>query len=93
MKSLGSDIAITASDIVIMDDNISSVSTAIKIAKKTMKVVIWNIILSILIKVIVMVLAMVIFVPMFVAIIADVGVCLIAILNTLTIRFTKTNKK
>ena len=48
MKSLGSDIAIQASDIVIMDDKISSINKAIKISKKTMKTVITNIIMSIL---------------------------------------------
>lgn len=89
MKSLGSDIAINASDIVIMDDKISSVNKAIRIAKKTMKVVKTNIVLSILLKVLVMILAIFIKVPMFVAIIADVGVCLLAIFNSLTIMYGK----
>lgn len=89
MKSLGSDIAINASDVVIMDDKVSSINKAIKIANKTMKVVKTNIILSIALKVLVMVLALIIKLPMFVAIIADVGVCLLAILNSLTIMYGK----
>ena len=89
MKSLGSDIAINASDVVIMDDKVSSINKAIKIANKTMKVVKTNIILSISLKVLVMILALIIRVPMFVAIIADVGVCLLAILNSLTIMYGK----
>ena len=89
MKSLGSDIALNASDVVIMDDKVSSINKAIKIAKKTMKVVKTNIILSISLKVLVMILALIIRLPMFVAIIADVGVCLLAILNSLTIMYGK----
>lgn len=89
MKSLGSDIAITASDMVIMDDKISSINKAIKISKKTMKTVIINIVMSIFIKVAVMVLTMIFTLPMWVAIIADVGVCLLAILNSLTIMYGK----
>ncbi len=91
MKSLGSDIAVTASDVVIMDDKISSVNNAISISKKTMKIVIENIIFSIFVKVLVMVLAMFIYLPMWVAIIADVGVCILAILNSLRIMYGKNN--
>ena len=61
----------------------------IKIANKTMRVVKTNIILSIALKVLVMILALIIKLPMFVAIIADVGVCLLAILNSLTIMYGK----
>ena len=89
MKSLGSDIAIQASDIVIMDDKISSINKAIKIAKKTMRIVKENIFLSLFIKIAIMVLAIVIRLPMFIAIIGDVGVCLLAIVNSLRITNTK----
>ena len=89
MKSIGSDIAINASDIVLMDDNLSSINKVIKISKKTMGIVKTNIIGSIAIKVIVMILAFIINVPMFVAILADVGVCLLAILNSLRIMYGK----
>ena len=89
MKSLGSDIAVSASDIVLMDDSISSIRKVMNISRKTMKVVKQNIVFSIAIKVLVMILAMIINVPMFIAIIADVGVCLLAILNSLRIMYGK----
>lgn len=89
MKSLGSDIAIEASDVVIMDDKISSVNKLLKTSKKTMKIVYENIILSIVTKFLVMILAIFIKIPMFVAIIADVGVCLLAIANSLRIMYGK----
>ena len=89
MRSLGSDIAIESSDIVIMNDDISNVNKAIKISKKTMKTVIINIIFSVFVKVLIMVLAMFIKLPIWLAIIGDVGVCLIAILNSLTIMYGK----
>lgn len=89
MKSLGADLAISASDIVIMDDKISSVHKAIKLSKKTMKIVKENIIISILIKLLIMILAIIVKIPMFVAIIGDVGVCLLAICNSLRIMYGK----
>ena len=89
MRSLGSDIAITASDIVIMDDKVSNVKKAIDISKKTTKTIVFNIVISITIKVLVMILAMIIKLPIWVAIIADVGVCLLTILNSLTIMYGK----
>ena len=92
MKSLGSDIAISASDIVLLDDNISNVRKAINISKKTMNVVKSNIVLSIFVKVLVMILAMIIKLPIWIAIIADVGVCMLAILNSLTIFYGKYRK-
>ena len=92
MKSIGSDIAINASDIVLMEDSLTQVEKVIKISHKTMNIVKQNIIGSIAIKVIVMILAMFIKIPMFVAIIADVGVCLLAILNSLRIMYGKINK-
>ena len=89
IKSLGSDIAVSASDVVLMDDSISSIRKVMNISNKTMRIVKQNIIFSILIKVLVMVLAMIINVPMWLAIIADVGVCLLAVLNSLRIMYGK----
>lgn len=89
MKSLSDDITLSASDIVIMDDKVFNIVKAIKISNKTMKIVKQNIIFSISIKILVMVLAMIINIPMFVAIIADVGVCLLAICNSLRIMYRK----
>ena len=89
MKSIGSDVAINASDIVLMNDNLESVTKAIKISKKTKNIVIQNIIFSLVVKIVVMLLAIFVGVPMYVAIIADVGVALIAVLNALRIMYTK----
>lgn len=84
MGALGSDAAIEASDIVIMDDRLTKLSTAIKIAKKTMRIVRQNIVFAIGIKVAVMVLsALHITNNMWLAIFADVGVAVLAILNAL----------
>ena len=84
MGALGSDIATEKSDVIITDDDISKVATAMKIAKRTKKVVIANIVISIAIKVIVAVLSIVVpNFPMFFAVLADVGVMLFAILNAL----------
>lgn len=89
MRSIGSDIAINASDIVLMDDKLESVAKAIKISKKTKSVVIQNIVFSLFVKVLVMVLAIVLEVPMYLAIIADVGVAMVAVLNALRIMYSK----
>ena len=89
MNSIGSDIAISASDIVLMDDNLESIITAIKIAKKTKNIVITNIVFSLVVKVLVMFIAICFNIPMSIAIIADVGVALIAIANALRIMYGK----
>lgn len=89
MKSIGSDVAINASDIVLMNDDLESVLKAIKISNKTKNVVIQNIVFSLLVKVIVMALAIFVGVPMYVAIIADVGVAMLAVLNALRIMYAK----
>ncbi len=83
MGGLGSDAAIESSDIVIMDDNPLKIVDAIKIAKKTRIVVIQNIVFALLVKIIVMTLVALEFVSMWIAIFADVGVALIAILNSI----------
>lgn len=95
MGSLGSDAAIEVADIVLMTDDITKLSTAMKIAKKTRKIVIQNIILALVVKFAVLTLALIepfisttIFSFMldfliYEAIFADVGVSLIAILNSL----------
>lgn len=89
MKSIGSDVAIEASDIVLMDDDLYSIPKAIKISKKTKRIVIQNIIFSLTVKFLVMLMAIILSVPMYLAIIADVGVALIAILNSLRILYGK----
>lgn len=83
MGSMGSDAAIEASDIVIMNDDLSKISKARGIAKRTSKIVWENIIFALLVKVLVLVLAGFGIVNMWVAVFADVGVSLIAILNAM----------
>ena len=83
MGSLGSDAAIEASDIVIMDDNIAKIPLAIKIAKSTNKIAKENIGISLGIKIAVLVLGALGIANMWLAIFADVGVCVLATLNAI----------
>lgn len=83
MGVMGSDSAIEAADIVIMDDNIENVALAIKLAKKTMINVKQNIAFSIAVKVAILGLCACGFVNMWLAVFGDVGVCLLTILNSI----------
>lgn len=83
MGGLGSDSAIEAADVVIMDDNLLKIDTAIKIANKTLRIVKENIWLAISVKLIVLILSAFGFTTMWGAVFADVGVALIAILNSM----------
>lgn len=83
MGGLGSDVAIEAADIVIMDDKPSKVALAIKMAKKTMLIVKENIVFALSIKLLFLILGGLGFVSMWGAVFADVGVSIIAILNAL----------
>lgn len=83
MGALGSDAAIEAADVVLMNDHLSKIPTAIRIARKTMRIVTENIVFSILVKVAIMVLGALGLVGMRVAIFGDVGVLILAILNSL----------
>ncbi|MCI6763705.1 cadmium-translocating P-type ATPase [bacterium] len=83
MGAIGSDAAIEASDVVIMTDEISKVSKAINISKKTMRIVRENIILAIAVKVAILILASIGVANMWAAVFADVGVSFLAILNAL----------
>lgn len=83
MGKNGLDSAIEASDIVIMDDNISKINSAIDISKKTLRIVKENIIFSLLVKFIVLILGAFGIATMWLAVFADVGVSFIAILNSL----------
>lgn len=85
MGGIGSDAAIEAADIIIMNDEPSKVLEAIDISKKTMKIVKQNIILAIGIKAIVLILGALGFANMWLAIFADVGVSLLAVFNSLRI--------
>ena len=83
MGGLGSDAAIEAADVVIMDDKPSKVVTAIKISKRTMNIVKENIAFALGVKVLFLILGGFGFITMWGAVFADVGVALIAILNAL----------
>lgn len=83
MGAIGSDAAIEASDLVIMTDEISKVSKAINISKKTMRIVRENIIFAITVKVAILILASIGVADMWAAVFADVGVSFLAILNAL----------
>lgn len=85
MGGLGSDIAVEASDVVIMTDEPSKVAKAIKKAKKTRRIVMQNIIGSIAVKVAILALIAFGFSGMWLAIFADVGVSLLAVLNSLRV--------
>lgn len=83
MGGLGSDAAIEAADVVIMNDNPSKVVNAIKIAQKTMQIVKENIIFALGIKILFLILGAFGVITMWGAVFADVGVTLIAVLNSL----------
>ena len=83
MGGLGSDAAIEAADVVIMDDKPTKVATAIKIAKQTLMIVKENIAFALGIKGLFLILGAFGFVTMWGAVFADVGVTLIAVLNSL----------
>lgn len=81
MGALGSDAAIEAADIVLMDDDPAKISTAMKISKKTLRIVHQNIVFALVIKFACLALGAVGFVNMWWAIFADVGVMILAVLN------------
>ena len=83
MGGLGSDAAIEAADVVIMTDEPSKIGNAIQISKKTMRIVRENIIFSLVVKIAVLILTACGLSTMWEAVFADVGVSIIAILNSL----------
>lgn len=83
MGAMGSDAAIEAADIVLMDDKPSKIASAIGIARKTMRIVWQNIIFALGVKFAVLVLAAIGLATMWLAVFADVGVAILAILNAM----------
>lgn len=81
MGAMGSDAAIEAADIVLMNDNIESLPTAVRISKKTHAIVMQNIVFAIGVKVLIMLLTAVGIGNMWIAVFGDVGVAVLAILN------------
>lgn len=89
MGGLGSDAAIEAADIVLMNDNIENLPVAVKIARKTHTIVMQNIIFALTIKIGIMALTTIGIGNMWAAVFADVGVAIIAILNAMRAMQTK----
>lgn len=83
MGAMGSDAAIEAADIVLMDDNPKNITKAIKISRRTLSIAKQNIIFALVVKVAVLVLVAVGIATMWAAVFADVGVCVLAILNAM----------
>lgn len=89
MGSMGSDAAIEAADIVLMDDDIRKIASLVKIARKTLGIVKQNIVFALAIKVLVLLLGALGMANMWEAVFADVGVSVIAILNSMRTLNTK----
>ena len=89
MGSMGSDAAIEAADVVLMDDDPMKVSKAIKISRKCLRIVYENIWFAIGIKIICLMLGAVGIANMWLAVFADVGVMIIAVLNAIRTLFVK----
>lgn len=89
MGGLGSDAAIEAADVVIMDDDVSKIATGIQISKKTIAIAKQNIIFAIGVKVLILLLGALGIATMWEAVFADVGVAVIAILNSMRALNTK----
>ena len=93
MGGLGSDAAIEAADIVLMDDQPTKIAAAIRIARKTVRIVRENIVFALTVKAIVLVMGALGKAPMWLAVFADVGVAFLAILNAMRCLYTEKNKK
>jgi Cd2+/Zn2+-exporting ATPase len=89
MGALGSDVAIEAADIVIMDDDLSKVPKVIDISKKTLTIVKQNIVFALGVKMVVLILSMFHVVGMWGGVFADVGVAVLAILNSMRMLWYK----
>ena len=90
MGGVGSDAAIEAADVVLMDDDLSKLPLSIRISRRTMRIVRENIVFALGVKLAVLVLAAFGLASMWLAVFADVGVCVLAILNAMrALRFPK----
>ena len=83
MGSMGSDAAIEAADVVLMDDDITKIASIVKISRKTLRIVRQNIVFALAVKALVLILGALGMANMWEAVFADVGVSVIAILNSM----------
>ncbi len=81
MGAMGSDAAIEAADVVLMDDKPSKIARAIQISRRTLRIARQNIILAVAIKIAILILAAMGLAPMWLAVFGDVGVLIICVLN------------
>lgn len=91
MGGLGSDVAIESADVVIMKDELSKITTSIKHSKKVKRIIFENIIGSLFVKFSVMIISLITILPVYISMVADVGVMLLAVTNSL--RNSLINKK
>lgn len=91
MGALGSDAAVETADVVLMTDELNKITLAIKIARKTLTVVKQNIVFALTVKVAILALGAAGLANMWAAVFADVGVCLLAVLNSLRPLYVKNN--
>lgn len=83
MGSMGSDAAIEAADVVLMDDDVRKIATVVRIARKTLQIVKQNIVFALAVKALVLILGALGLANMWEAVFADVGVAVLAILNSM----------
>ena len=83
MGAMGSDAAIEAADIVLMDDDLLKLPKALDIAKKTMRIVYENIILAIAVKIVILILSALGVTGMWIAVFGDGGVLILAVINSM----------
>lgn len=93
MGGIGSDASIEAADIIIMDDDIGKIGTAMKISKRTLKIVKQNIVFALGVKIVFLILGAIGLSNMWMAVFADVGVSVIAILNAMRSLKVPSSKK
>lgn len=89
MGAMGSDAAIEAADIVLMDDDPAKLALAMRIARNTMSIVHQNIVFALAVKAVIMILGFMGIASMWLAVFADVGVAMLAILNAMRAMRTK----
>jgi Cd2+/Zn2+-exporting ATPase len=92
MGALGSDAAIEAADIVIMNDDLSALPVAVKIARKAVRISKQNIALALIVKFSILLLSFIGISNIWMAVFADVGVLIIAIINSMRTLYNKSNK-